>query len=177
MDDTEIRDDTARLHGGDTLVISRWLPGPAERIWRYLTDAELRRLWLADGVMVPRAGAPLELIWRNDGLSSPGDPRPEGFAEEQRMTSRVIAFDPPHRLVIAWGASGEVAFDLLPRGDRVLLRITHSGLGDPAPRSMIAAGWHSHLDILRARLDGGAAPSFWGHWAGLRAEYDRQFSG
>mgnify|MGYP006194610053 CR=1 FL=1 len=35
-----------------TLVIERLLPGPASRIWAYLTDADMRRKWLADGEMV-----------------------------------------------------------------------------------------------------------------------------
>ena len=40
-------------------------------------------------------GAEFELIWRNDELSDASDPRPAGFAEEQRMDSRIIAVEPP----------------------------------------------------------------------------------
>ena len=32
-----------------TLRIQRLLPGPIERCWAWLTDANLRRRWLADG--------------------------------------------------------------------------------------------------------------------------------
>ena len=31
-----------------TLTIRRLLPAPVERVWAYLTEAELRRRWLAE---------------------------------------------------------------------------------------------------------------------------------
>ncbi|HEY6545488.1 MAG TPA: SRPBCC domain-containing protein, partial [Dokdonella sp.] len=49
--------------------IERLLPGPIERVWAWLTDGELRRQWLASGDMRLEAGAPFELVWRNDELS------------------------------------------------------------------------------------------------------------
>ena len=32
-----------------TLTIQRFLPGPVERVWAYLTESDLRRKWLAAG--------------------------------------------------------------------------------------------------------------------------------
>ena len=93
-----------------SLKIQRLLPGPIERVWAYLTQSELRRQWLAAGQMDTRAGAEFEFVWRNDELTDPPGQRPPGFPEERRMRSRVIAVDPPRRLVIAWGAAGEVSF-------------------------------------------------------------------
>lgn len=167
-------DEFARLSDGSTLVLRRWLPGPAERIWRYLTDSELRAKWLAAGDMTLAPGSALELVWRNDDLSAATDPRPAGFAEEQRMDSRVIAVDPPRRLTIAWG-KGDVTFDLEPKGNRVLFTVTHSGLGDASARTMIAAGWHVHSDILASELSGAVAPSFWPTWSKLQGTYAARF--
>ncbi len=127
--DTKI-EEFASLRDGTTLVIQRWLPGPVERIWNYLTDSDLRRKWLAAGDMTLTPGAEFELIWRNDELSDASDPRPAGFAEEQRMDSRIIAVEPPRLLTYAWG-KGDVTFELEPRGDKVLLTLTHRGLDDP----------------------------------------------
>ena len=172
---TEDIDDHAVLETGSTLIIRRWLPGPAERIWRYLTDGELRRKWLAAGAMDPVPGAALELVWRNDELSHGGDRRPEGFAEEQRMESRVIAIDPPRLLTIGWG-KGDVTFELREAGDRVLLTLTHRGLDDPADRTMTAAGWHMHLDILVAEASGQPPASFWAGWLRLRDDYARRLN-
>lgn len=159
-----------------TLVIRRWLPGPAARVWRYLTDSDLRRKWLAAGEMDLTPGADFELVWRNDDLSTASDPRPEGFPEEARATMRMVAVEPPHLLIFTWG-SGEVAIRLEERGDRVLLTLTHMGLTDPAQRLMVAAGWHTHLDILVANTAGGSAPSFWGEWLRLRGEYAARLPG
>lgn len=167
-------DDFARMQDGRTLVIQRWLPDPVDRIWRYLTDSDLRQTWLAAGQMDLTPGAEMELVWRNDGLSAAQDPRPEGFPAEQRMQSRVIAVDPMRRLCFAWGA-GDVTFDLEPKGDKVLLTLTHRGL-DAAPLG-VAAGWHTHLDILSARAGDRAAPSFWSAWTGLRAVYQARLAG
>ena len=69
----------------DTVRLERLLPGPAERVWRYLTDSELRRTWLASGEMTPEAGSDFELVWRNDELTDPPGRKPEGFGEEHRM--------------------------------------------------------------------------------------------
>ncbi|WP_374631208.1 SRPBCC family protein [Ferrovibrio sp.] len=158
----------AELRDGSTLVIQRWFPGSAARLWRYLVDAELRRKWFADGIMQSAAGTALELVWRNDDLSGPDDPRPEGVGGEQRMPSKVIAFDEPHRLAILWG-QGQVIFDLVEKGSRVLLTITHTGLD--ASKIGIFAGWHSHLDILSSEIEGSHRPSFWLSWTRLRDEY------
>ena len=61
-----------------TLTLQRLLPGPIERVWAYLTDGELRRKWLAAGTMELTAGAPFELVWRNDELTDPPGTRPDG---------------------------------------------------------------------------------------------------
>lgn len=165
----------ATMIDGSTLVIQRWLPGPVERVWSFLTDDELRRKWLAAGEMDLVAGASLELVWRNDTLSDAADSRPPGFAEEQRMQSRVIAVELMRTLTIAWG-EGAVTFTLKEKGERVLLTITHCGLDDPASRRMIAGGWHMHLDILFAARSGTQPASFWSGWTQLQAVYDSRFS-
>ncbi len=168
---TQTPDDFGRIEAGSTLVVQRWLPGPVDRIWRYLIDSDLRAKWLAAGEMTLAPGAGFELVWRNDTLSAADDPRPAGFPEEQRMASHVIAVDPMRMLTFAWG-TGDVTFELTPKGERVLLTLTHRGLSDPAARSMIAAGWHMHLDILTAQVQEIPAGSFWSGWATLRSVYE-----
>jgi uncharacterized protein YndB with AHSA1/START domain len=170
---TETRDDPAWMTEDGALVLQRWLPGPASRVWSYLVDGEKRRLWLAAGEMVAAPGAAFELTWRNDDLSHASDPRPDGYPAVQRLQGRVISVDPPHRLVIAWGA-GEVSFDLVDRGDRVLLTLRHTGLAAGPARAEIAGGWHMHLEILHDRLAGRPAGSFWSGWARLRDRYAAQ---
>ena len=155
-----------------TVSIQRLLPGPIERVWAYLTESDLRRRWLASGEMDMRVGAPFEFVWRNDELTDPPGTRPPGSSEEHRLQCRVLEVDPPHRLVIGWGASGGVSFALEPRGDEVLLTIVHRRVPDREMLLRVTAGWHMHLDVLVARLEGGTPEPFWDGWRRLQREYE-----
>jgi uncharacterized protein YndB with AHSA1/START domain len=157
-----------------TLKIERLLPGPIERVWAYLTEGELRRKWLAAGEMEMKIGAPFELVWRNDELTEPAGVRPQGFGEEHRMQSRITALDPPRKLAIAWQGSGDVSFELEPKGDHVLLTVIHRRLPDRATLLKVAAGWHMHLDVLAARAASKEPAPFWDGWSRLKTEYDRR---
>ena len=175
MSKRSTEDQFAVLTEPTTLVIHRWLPGPAERIWRYLTDSELRGKWLAKGDMTQSDGAAFELIWTNDDLSAPEDRRSNGGVDN-RMTSKIVAIDPGRSLTFTWG-DGTVTFDLEPVGERVKLTVTHTGLEQAGSRQNVGPGWHAHLDILVAEIEGGAAPSFWASWARLKPIYDERFGG
>ncbi|MCF6369446.1 SRPBCC family protein [Rhizobium halophilum] len=173
MNDTATLDAYGVLTEPATLKIERLLPGTVDRVWAYLTQSELRRLWLASGEMELKPGAPFELVWRNEELSDPPGRRPDGFPEEQRMESHIIAVDPPRSLTFAW-RQGEVEFRLMPSGNQVLLTIIHRRISDRANTVMIGAGWHMHLNILASRLSGQKPDTFWDGWTRLRDEYDRR---
>jgi uncharacterized protein YndB with AHSA1/START domain len=157
-----------------TLKIERRLPGPIERVWAYLTENELRRQWLASGEMEMKVGAPFELVWRNDELTTPAGQRPDGFSAEHRMKSRIVELDPPHKLAIAWGSTGGVTFDLQAQGGEVLLTVIHRRVPERAILLNVSAGWHTHLDILVARVSGKEPKPYWEGWSELRDEYDRR---
>src|SRR5438067_1203956 len=84
MTDVASRDEHGVRIAPDAIEIKRLLPGPIERVWAYLTESDLRRRWLAAGEMGLQAGMPFELTWRNDELTDPPGPRPEGFSEEHK---------------------------------------------------------------------------------------------
>jgi uncharacterized protein YndB with AHSA1/START domain len=153
--------------------IERLLPGPIERVWAYLTDSNLRKRWLAAGVMELKAGAPFELVWRNDTLTDPPGERPPNFGEEHRLQSRIIEVDPPRKLVFAWHDGAEVSMTLATEADKVLLRVVHSRLPNRPTIVGVSAGWHAHLDLLADIMNGRKPDPFWGDLARLRAEYDR----
>ncbi|ULO25004.1 SRPBCC family protein [Methylocystis sp. SB2] len=157
-----------------TLTIERLLPGPIERVWAHLTESELRRKWLAAGPMEMKVGAPFEFVWRNDELTDPPGQRPTGFGDEHRMQSRITEVDPPRKLAFAWQGSGDVSFELEPRGDHVLLTVIHRRLPDRATLLKVGAGWHMHLDILVARATGRNPAPFWEGWSRLQKEYDKR---
>jgi uncharacterized protein YndB with AHSA1/START domain len=160
-----------------TLRIQRLLPGPIERVWAYLTESDLRRQWLAAGVMPSKNGAPFEFVWRNDELACPASPRPEGFAEEERMQCLVKEFAPPHRLAFTWGTGSEVSIELVPRGAQVQLTLIHRRLPDRGSLLSVSAGWHAHLDILVAVASDVPAGPFWAGWQRLKQDYDRRLPG
>ena len=174
MNKSATRDAHGTLIEPTTLKIERLLPGPIERIWAYLTDADLRRRWLAAGAMELKVGAPFELVWRNDELTDPPGERPPGFGAEHRMRSRITELDPPRRLAFAWEGAGDVSFDLEPKGADVLLTVIHRRLPDRKTLIGVSAGWHAHLDVLAARLADETPEPFWPAMTKLRAEYDRR---
>ena len=169
MSDPTTLDPYGALTEPATLTIRRLLPGPVERVWAYLTENDLRRLWLAEGHMELTLGAPFELVWRNNDLSNSPD-----NSDEERMRSHTTELDPLRRLSIAWDGSGDVSFELEPQGEQVLLTLTHRRLPDRVTLLEVGAGWHMHLDILAARAAGKQPEPFWDGWRRLRAEYDRR---
>ncbi|KQY95016.1 MULTISPECIES: SRPBCC family protein [unclassified Brevundimonas] len=159
-----------------TLTIQRLLPGPIERVWDYLTEADLRRQWLAAGAMDLTMGGSFQFIWRNDELTDPSGARPAGAPEEHRLEGTITELQAPTRLAITWGSTGGVTFDLEASGDDVILTLTHHRLTDRATLLNIGAGWHAHLDLLGIRLRGGQADPFWDRWHSLKAEYADRIS-
>lgn len=151
--------------GPDTIRFERLLDAPVETVWRYLAEAELRRLWFAGGTDM-RAGAEVELVFDHDNLSADPVPYPEHYARWKGAVGRekVVEFDPPRLLAISWdgGKEGVARFELFDAGaGRTRLVLTHSGITGPAPMANFGGGWHSHLAVLQARLSGGAVRDFW----------------
>ena len=90
------------------------------------------------------------------------------------MQSRITELDPPRRLAFAWDGSGDVSFELEPKGPEVLLTVIHTRLPSRRMTLGVGAGWHAHLDILSARLTGEDPGPFWDRVSRLRQEYDRR---
>lgn len=161
-----------------TVRIERLLPGPAERIWDYLTLSEKRRLWLAAGEMEPWAGGQLTLVFRHAELSHEAVPE-DRAGEIPPMHGRVTEWDPPRTLAYTWpgdGGSSEVTFELFPEGADVLLVLTHRRLADDATTVMVASGWDAHLGILIDRLQDREPRGFWSTFARLREVYGARIS-
>lgn len=157
------------------LKLERLLPGPATRVWDYLTNGELRRQWLAAGDMDLQPGTEFEFVWRNDELTDPPGARPDGMGAENRMVCRILEVDAPRRLFISWGVQSDVLFELVEKGSDTLLTITHRR---PPTRDVllsVSAGWHAHVDVLEAKLAGTKAASHWDNWVRLREEYAKRF--
>lgn len=158
---------------GPSLKFERLLPGPIELVWSFLVEPEKRALWFAGGPMELKPGGHAELIFHHAEITSPDDPPPEkykDFNKEIRSPSRVIDVKPPSLLVIAFGG-GEVRFELKPVGDKVALTLTHTKIEKPDDVVQFAGGWHTHLDLLEAKLTGTEPPPFWAPLVEREAAY------
>lgn len=172
--------DAARIVAPGSVRIERILPGPPERVWRYLTESELRRRWLAAGPMEPRAGGRVEHLFRHAELSPEPNPRRyAAFADAPAMAGSVTLWEPPRSLAYTWpgdGGTSEVRFDLAASGGDTLLVVTHVRLADRAVMVSVASGWGAHLGILDDVLAGRPPRGFWTEHDRLEALHGEAFA-
>ena len=157
-----------------TLQMQRLLPGPIERVWDYLTKSDLRRQWLASGDMELKEGAACELVWHHDQITNPPGTRPDGMNAESNLPSRITVCEPPHKLGFIFWSDSEVIFELKQAGARVLLTLTHRNLPSRGMMVGVSTGWHTHLDVLAARLADDKIENFWDHWRGYKLAYENR---
>lgn len=138
----------------DTILFERLVPAPIERVWDYLTKPAFLARWLAEVTLVPARGGRIELSFN---ISDADDRQRSGSI----LTGTIERIDPPYAFSFTWGKSAAslVSFELTPHYDDVLLTLRHSGLA-AAQQHTWTAGWHTHLDILNARLRNEKPESF-----------------
>lgn len=174
----ESADEFGKVTEPGTFRIKRVLPGPVERLWTYITDPEKRQKWFGAGLMEMRVGGQVGLQFRFNQLSSEKTSPEE--TNECDLNGRVTQWEPPRLLSYTWGAesnSSEVTFELFPRGQDVLLVITHRRLGDRGTMISVASGWHTHLGLLSDHLNKVVARPFWSTRALMMAEYEQRITG
>jgi uncharacterized protein YndB with AHSA1/START domain len=156
----------------------RLLPGPIERVWAYLTDADKRGKWLASGAVQPWVGGKVELHFRHADLSPQAEKIPDKYKQYENgagFTAEVTRWEPPRVLSHTWADGSEVTFELTVQGENVLLVLTHRRL-TPSEMRSVAGGWHTHLGILVDHLNGRTPQPFWTTHARLEAEYERRIA-
>ena len=161
----------------NTLRLERLLPGPIERVWAYLTEADKRAVWFCGGEWDLRPGGKTILHFNNMALTDPGDKAPAQFANydtEVVHEGKVKAIDAPNSIVLLWveddGTESEVTFELTEAGDQVRLVLTHTDITGLDNLRGIAGGWQAHLDIWQAIESGRPRPSFWSTFSAYHAE-------
>lgn len=125
------------------------IDAPVERVWRALTEAaELERWFPLDARVTPGEGGAVWMSWRNE------------YAAE----SKILEWDPPHRLVTSWGWHEEdvapaqrTEYVLEGKGGRTLVRVTTSGFPtDPSWDGWVEGtvrGWRFELTSLKHYLE------------------------
>lgn len=149
--------------GPDAIRLERTLDAPPEKVWRYLTEAELRRQWFMGGTDAGPAGE-FEMVINHDELSEDDVPYPESYAQSKgkSWSEKVIRFDPPRLLETTFGVDkGVVTYELFPEGEGTRLVLTHSRITSPTGFQDFGAGWTSHLAVLEEKLAGRSVQNFW----------------
>jgi uncharacterized protein YndB with AHSA1/START domain len=80
-----------------------------------------------------------------------------------------VEIDPPRRLVYTWGWEGgavppgtsTVIFELMPRGNGTLLRLTHQGLPTADSAKSHRHGWTHYLDRIAIAANGDPGRDPW----------------
>jgi uncharacterized protein YndB with AHSA1/START domain len=132
-----------------TVIREVFIQASPETIWQFLVDPTKAVRWMGVAANLdPRTGG----LYRVEVL--PGDV----------VLGEFVELDPPRRLVQTWGwespsgsvpaGSTTVAFDLVPRGARTLLRVTHSGLSRASAADRHGRGWDHYLPRLAAVASG-----------------------
>ena len=170
---------TTKKHGKlinqQTLQFERLLPGPIERVWDYITDAEKRKLWFCGGTSGLQEGEKFTFVFHNSRLGYPPESTPEKykeFGDGFESEAIVVKYNKPTMFVMKW--EGLVTFHLQEVGDQVLLTLTHENLQDTKEsRVGTLAGWHTHLDILADQCNNRTPNSFWPKHMSLEKEYEK----
>lgn len=150
--------------GADKIRLERMLDAPVDKVWRYLTEAELRQQWFMGGSDAVGIGE-FDLLVDHDRLSADTVPYPESYEcfKGAVWTETVIRFDPPRLLETTFqgGKNGTVTYELFPQGDRTRLVLTHGGIVSGTGAQDFGSGWNSHLTVLEERLAGRSVKDFW----------------
>ncbi len=147
---------------GDFYVVrfERRLNHPVDRVWEALTEPSQLVQWLAAAEIDPAPGGRYALHFQNI---------------EHTHVGRVIRYEPPYLFEHTFGddANGVVRWELEPDGDGCQLRLSHTVYASDELANF-ASGWHTHLELLEALLDGAPEPWNWDRWHAHKARYSEQ---
>ncbi|MGZ3478576.1 MAG: SRPBCC family protein [Polyangiales bacterium] len=152
-----------------TMRFERLLPGPIDRVWDYLTRPELLTTWLGIAASIDvREGGKLELTMDHGEKGRLPDDVKAKLVDADKITPKVhgtvTRVVQGRALAYTWedtmsdpdaplSGRSEVTFELEPRGEDVLLVLTHRRIIPKfAPQAL--GGWHTLLDLLEARTRG-----------------------
>lgn len=170
--------DYAKFVTPTSLEIARVLPAAKERVWQYLVDPELRKLWFCAGDTGSEPGQDFVMDFDHSRISESGPPDDSECGAPIVMEGKIVAIDPPNLLAYEWpseaGDSTLVTIRLSTREQNTLLHLTHERLVSSDFRRGAAAGWHAHLDLFFDLMNDEAARDFWIHHSQLQSEYDRR---
>ncbi len=165
-----------------SMRFTRILPGPIERVWGWIAEADKRAQWLCGGGDITAAGETIAFAFLHRNLTPHDETLPDQYKEMENGVSFdviVTACSPPDHATIEWpGARGVpsfVDFKLTAEGDKVKLVVTQRGDINAEEFVGACAGWHAHLGIMADKLAGETPKPFWSTHEALTADYKERF--
>ena len=129
------------------IVLDRVFRQPPEKVWQALTRADLLRRWLMETDLVPEVGRAFTMSCE------------DGQGGTDRYLGRVLACEPPRRMLWSWALEGEAAaepmrveFVLEPVAEGTRLTVRHSGDRPRPVAEAFRGGWPAKLDALEEAL-------------------------
>jgi len=152
-------DDLGKVTGDGTIRFERVLPARIERVWQYLTASDCLPQWLAAGTIEQRFGGKVELNFKADET-----PDKAHCVLDHNIHGRVTFIEPLRTLSYSWidpasNLESNVSFQVSTQGDQTAVVLTHSQVPSDRLHEFLAC-WHTHFDILKARLTDSVAPVF-----------------
>lgn len=144
-----------------TLTLVRHLPGPIDRVWKYLTDPEFLAKWFSGGVVADCVGGKVRF--------------------DMGAFGRITAYEPMRLLEYSWNEedaavgpveNSVVRWELAQEGSGVRLTLTQSRLPNVEVLAH-CAGWHCFLDRLASVIDGREPEPVMELFARLKAVYEK----
>lgn len=164
-----------------SMQFTRILPGPIERAWRWIADADKRAQWLCGGGDIKAAGETIKFDFFHETLTSHDESLPEQYKEMADGVSFDVIVkecNPPTRAVIEWpGARGVPSFvdiRLSPEGENTKLVLIQRGDINMEEFVSAMAGWHTHLGIMIDKLAGKDPKPFWSTHQVYVADYEKR---
>jgi uncharacterized protein YndB with AHSA1/START domain len=163
----------------DTIQFVRHMYGPISRLWEQLTHPMLRGRWLATGPMELEEGGRVELTFRHDELTSHAEIPPPKHQTRRppKVSGRMKEWRFQELVDFTWPTEGvdtEVRIEIASLVSQVRLTLTHSGIPSRAAMVDLAAGWHAHLNVLEAKMNGIIPPPFWRTHIQCEKEYEER---
>lgn len=159
-----------------TVRFERELPCSIETAWDYLTQGGRLATWLAEGTIEPRVGGKVTLSFDVEEVPE----RKNGGAVIEGVVTlcvpnRVLAYTwtDPETPVPDEASDSAVTYEVEPVGQHTKLTLTHRHLPEKE-LARCAAGWHTHLEVLSARIQNRQRESFVETWKRLLPSYEKQ---
>ncbi|HEY9682260.1 MAG TPA: SRPBCC family protein [Oculatellaceae cyanobacterium] len=140
-----------------TVRFERVMPASVERVWQYLTQSDFLSSWFAVGTVEGRVGGRVDLHFQQEDI-------PDRDENGLKIRGLISVFEPNKALAFSWidtrnETDSKVSIELSSAGDQTLISVTHTRLPQQRLHEFMAI-WHTHLDVLAARLRNVMPPGF-----------------